>query len=81
MGKCETGHKAGFFMPKIYDQLTKTYLDLDELADPEAYGYASETKVTDEELWGAQDPGWLERKRLSKLHKSKFKDVLGWKRW
>ena len=80
MKNYETGPVAGFFMPRIYDQLTKTYLDLDELTDPEAYGYTSETKVTDEELWGAQDPGWLERKRLKRLHKSKFKDILGWKR-
>ncbi len=76
----EPAFVAGFFMPRVFDQLTETYIDLDDLTDPEAYGYASDSTLTTAELWGAQDPGWLGRERLNKRHKSKFKDVLGWKR-
>lgn len=59
-------------MPKYRDGITGDIQELDEitLEQAESLGYFADdsSSLTESELRGIQDPAWLERIRLEKIH-------------
>ena len=59
-------------MPKYRDGITNEIQELDELTieQAESLGYFADdsSSLTESELRGIQDPAWLERIRLEKIH-------------